>query len=72
MYKVFFNGSIIQLDSEIKKSSNSNVVFIIYSESYDFVNQLILKIESENCESEFLILNPNLDEIWTRFRSSFY
>lgn len=71
MYKVFFNGSTIQLDSEIKKSSNNNVALIVYSESYDFVNQLILKIESENCESDFLILNPNLDELWSRFRSSF-
>jgi 8-oxo-dGTP pyrophosphatase MutT (NUDIX family) len=71
MYKVFFKGSTIQLASKIKKSSKNNIVLQFDSENYDFVNQLIVRIESENCESDFWILNHNQDELWTRFKSGF-
>lgn len=71
MYKVFFNDSTIDFDSEIKKSSKYNISKRIETENYDFVNQLVYEIESNSKAAEFLILNHDIDLIWNRFKSQF-
>ena len=57
MYKVFFNGSIIQFGSEMNKSLNNNITEIFDLASYDVVNQIISQIESTETPSGFFILN---------------
>jgi 8-oxo-dGTP pyrophosphatase MutT (NUDIX family) len=71
MYKVFFNESIIQIDSEFKKSLNNNIPKIVDTESYDFVNQLVYDIESVSKECNFLILDQDINKIWDQFQSHF-
>jgi 8-oxo-dGTP pyrophosphatase MutT (NUDIX family) len=71
MYKVFFNDSTIEIASEIKKSSNNNIVLQAESNSYDFVNQIICKIESDVEAADFLIINQEVNLVWELFRSSF-
>jgi 8-oxo-dGTP pyrophosphatase MutT (NUDIX family) len=71
MYKVFFNDSTIQLDSEIKKSSKNNIDVRMDFERHDFVNQLVSEIESSDNGSCFLIYHQDLSQLWDRFRSQF-
>ena len=71
MYKVFFNGSIIQFGSEMNKSLNNNITKIFDLASYDVVNQIISQIESAKTPSGFFILNHEIDTAWEHFRSQF-
>lgn len=71
MYKVFFNGSTIQIGSEMNKSLNSNITEIFDLVSYGVVNQITSKIESAETPSEFFILNREIDTAWEHFRSQF-
>ena len=71
MYKVFFNESIIELSSEVKKSSKNNIIQINEPESYDFVNQLVSDIESGREVPDSLILNQDINQLWNHFRSRF-
>ena len=71
MYKVFFNGSIIQFGSEMNKSLNNNITEMFDLVSYDVVNQIISQIESAETPLEFFILNPEIDTAWEHFRSQF-
>ncbi len=71
MYKVFFNESIIQIDSEFKKSLNNNIPKLIDVESYDFVNQLVYDIEATSKGIYFLILNQDINKVWSQFKSHF-
>ncbi|MDP2335291.1 MAG: NUDIX domain-containing protein [Bacteroidota bacterium] len=71
MYKVFFNDSTIQIDSEIKKSLKNNIVQIVGRESYGFVNQLVSEIESGGNVSDSLIINQDVNQLWNHFRSQF-
>ena len=71
MYKVFFNGSTIQIGSEMNKSLNNNITEIFDPVSYDIVNQMISQIESAETPSEFFILNHDIDTAWEHFRSQF-
>lgn len=71
MYKVFFNESIIELSSEVKKSSKNNIVQVVEPESYDFVNQLVSDIESGREVPDSLILNQEVKQLWDHFRSQF-
>jgi len=71
MYKVFFNDSTIQLSSEVKKSSNNNIVRVVENGCYDFVNQIIYEIESGHKVSDFLILDQDVNEFWDQFRNHF-
>ena len=71
MYKVFFNDSTIRISSEIKKSSNNNIVQIDGDESYDFVNQIVSEIELRGKPSDFLILHQDVNQLWDHFRSRF-
>lgn len=71
MYKVFFNESIIELSSEVKKSSKNNIIQINEPESYDFVNQLVSDIESGREVPDSFILNQDVNQLWNHFRSKF-
>lgn len=71
MYKVFFNGSTIQIGSEMNKSLNNNITEIFDSVSYGIVNQIISQIESAETPSAFFILNHEIDTAWEHFRSQF-
>ena len=71
MYKVFFNGSIIQFGSEMNKSLNNNITEIFDLVSYDVVNQIISQIESTETPSGFFILNHEIDTAWEHFKSQF-
>jgi len=56
MYKVFFNDSTIELSSEVNNSSNNNIVQIVESECYRFVNQFISAIKYGAKVQDCLIL----------------
>lgn len=71
MYKVFFNDSNIELSSELKKSSNNNIVRVVENGCYDFVNQIIYEIESGHKVSDFLILDQDVNKLWNQFRNHF-
>jgi 8-oxo-dGTP pyrophosphatase MutT (NUDIX family) len=71
MYKVFFNDSTIQIDTEFKKSSKNNIATLVDTDSYNFVNQMVSEIESTDEVRNFLILNQDLNQIWNRFRNYF-
>ena len=71
MYKVFFNGSTILIDSEMNKSLNNNIAKTFDSASYDVVSQIILQVESAGNPSDFLILNSDNDSVWEQFKSRF-
>jgi 8-oxo-dGTP pyrophosphatase MutT (NUDIX family) len=71
MYKVFFNESSIQIDSEFKKSLNNNITRLVNTEGYSFVNQLISDVELALKGTDFLILNRDIDKIWNQFKSHF-
>lgn len=71
MYKVFFNDSTIQIDSEMNKSLNNNIAEKYSSVDYDVVNQIISRIESDESPSCFYILNQEVDSAWSHFKSQF-
>ena len=71
MYKVFFNGSTIQIGSEMNKSLNNNIAKTFDLASYDVVNQIILLVESTECPSEFFIINSDIDLVLKHFKSHF-
>ena len=71
MYKVFFNGSTIQVGPEMNKSLNNNITEVFDSVGYGIVNQIITQIESAECPLDFYILNQEVDTVWKHFRSQF-
>ena len=71
MYKVFFNESAIEISSEVKKSSNNNIVQIVESECYGFVNQLIYAIKSNSKVPDSMLLTQEVNPLWDYFRSQF-
>jgi 8-oxo-dGTP pyrophosphatase MutT (NUDIX family) len=71
MYKVFFNGSTIQIGSEMNKSLNNNIAKMFDSASYDVVNQIILQVESSEIPSDFFISNSENDSAWKHFKCQF-
>jgi len=71
MYKVFFNGSIIQIGSKMNKSLNNNITKAFDSASYGVVNQIILQIESTDNLGDFFIINSDIDDVWKHFKSQF-
>jgi 8-oxo-dGTP pyrophosphatase MutT (NUDIX family) len=71
MYKVFFNGSIIQIGSKMNKSLNNNITNTFGSASYGVVNQIILLVESTECLSDCFIINSDIDAVWKHFKSQF-
>src|ERR1035437_5638033 len=71
MYKVFFNDSTIELSSEVKKSSNNNIVQIIEPECYSFVDQLVCTIKSGSKVPNSLVLTQEVNPLWDHFRSQF-
>jgi len=71
MYKVFFNGSIIVLTSEIKRSSKNNISDELDVSSYSVVNKIISEIEVEKSTSEFHLQYHDLNQLWDYFRSRF-
>jgi 8-oxo-dGTP pyrophosphatase MutT (NUDIX family) len=72
MYKVFFNDSLINLASNIKKSSNDNIEFEAEIANYHSVDEIINDIESTKFTLEFYLLNPDIDLLWTHFKNRFY
>ena len=71
MYKVFFNDSTIQIDSEMNKSLNNNIAEKFGSADYDVVNQIISRIESTESSSAFYIFDQEVDSVWDYFKSQF-
>ena len=71
MYKVFFNDSTIEISSEVKKSSNNNIVQIVESDGYGFVNQLIYSIKSGSKVPDCLVLTQEVNPLWDYFRRQF-
>lgn len=71
MYKVFFNDSIIEIASEIKKSSNHNITRMVNSGCYDFVNQIVSEVQSGGYRSDSLIVSQEVSLLWNHFRSQF-
>ena len=71
MYKVFFNGSTIRLDSEFKKSFKNNITDHVDFESYTVINQIVSEIEHAGQQSEYLILDSEMDKLWNFFRNRF-
>jgi len=71
MYKVFFNDSTIQIDSEMNKSLNINIAEQFNRVDYEVVNQIISRIESAQSPADFYILNQKVDSVWNYFKSQF-
>ena len=71
MYKVFFNDSTIEISSEVNKSSNNNIVQIVESECYRFVNQFISAIKYGTKVQDCLILTQEIIPLWDYFRNQF-
>lgn len=71
MYKVFFNGSCIQLDTACKTSSKDNIVFHVDFIDYDFVNQIITSVEQGGGCSDFVIVTQQPDLNWKEFKKCF-
>jgi len=71
MYKVFFNDSIIELSSEVKKSPNNNIVQITEHDSYKFVNQIVCDIRTGVKVHDSVILSNEVHLLWDHFRSQF-
>lgn len=71
MYKVFFNGSTILFDSEMKKSLNDNIFKMFDLCDHGVVNQIVREAESGGRPSAFFILNMADNANWNLFRSCF-
>ena len=71
MYKVFFNGSTILFDSEMKKSLNNNIIRNLDVDNYTVVDELINDVELNKIPSDYFILNKENDQEWNRFRKRF-
>lgn len=71
MYKVFFNDSSVQFDSEIKKSLNNNIVKIVDFNDYGFVNQIVSEIECSSDPIDFVVEHPDVERVWRHFRKHF-
>lgn len=48
-----------------------NVIQVVEPESYDFVNQLVLEIESSGKVSHFVFLHKDVERLWNCFRNRF-
>ncbi len=71
MYKVFFNGSSIQLCSKIKKSSKNNIVPVLNLDDYGFVNQIVSEIEISLEDINYVLVHPDEEKLWSAFRKLF-
>jgi len=71
MYKVFFNGSTILFDSEMKKSLNNNILKNLDLDNYSVVDELINDIELSKIPLDYFIQNGENDQEWNRFRKRF-
>lgn len=69
MYKVFFNGSTIQITDVAKKSSKNNITQTVDCENYGFVKELISKIESSDKSINFVVQNKDYYRLWDCFRN---
>lgn len=71
MYKVFFNGSTIQIGGGSKKSSKNNIVQTVDCKDCGFVRQMISEIESSGKAIHFVIQNKEIGKLWDCFKSQF-
>jgi 8-oxo-dGTP pyrophosphatase MutT (NUDIX family) len=71
MYKVFFNGSTILFDSEMKKSLNNNIIKNLDFDDYIVVDEIINDVESNETPSDYFIQNGENNQMWNRFRNRF-
>ncbi|MEI8112501.1 MAG: NUDIX domain-containing protein [Bacteroidia bacterium] len=71
MYKVFFNDSTIHLSSGNDKSFKNNIADNVNLISYDFVNQMVSDIESDENGADFVLVNQEINQLWKQFRSYF-
>ena len=71
MYKVFFNGSAIQIEPKMKKSLNDNISELFDGCTYDTVCQIVDKIEKCSSSLNFLIVNSRDEDVWSQFKKCF-
>jgi len=71
MYKVFFNDSVILLDSEIKKSFKNNIAPNVSFESYDIINQIVSEIETNGGSAEYWMCHHEINQLFKYFRKRF-
>ncbi len=71
MYKVFFNGSTILFDSEMKKSLNNNILKNLDLNNYSVVDEMINNVELSKLPLDYFIPNGENDQVWNRFRKRF-
>ena len=71
MYKVFFNGSTILFDSEMKKSLNNNILKNLDLNNYSVVDEIINDVELSKLPLDYFIPNGENDQVWNRFRKRF-
>ena len=71
MYKVFFNDSVILLDSEIKKSFKNNIASDLSFESYDIINQIVSEIETNGGSTEYWMCHHEINQLFEYFRKRF-
>ena len=69
MYKVFFNGSTIQIGGESKISSKNNITQAVDCENYGFFKELISEIESDDRTINFVLQNNDIGRLWDCFKS---
>lgn len=69
MYKVFFNGSTIQIGDDDKKSFKNNITQAVDCENNEFVKKIISDIESGDKTGNFVILNNDRDRLWKCFKN---
>lgn len=68
MYKVFFNDSTIRIDAPTKTSFKNNICQLTADESYEFVNELLVKIEAGSVRQDYLILDEDPHKLWGSFK----
>lgn len=71
MYKVFFNDSCIVLKAEFKKSLKNNISDGARFDDYFTVNQIIEKVEMSGVSGEYVLTDPNPEQLWQHFKSRF-
>jgi 8-oxo-dGTP pyrophosphatase MutT (NUDIX family) len=71
MYKVFFNGSSIQIGNAGKKSFKNNIVEAVECEHVEKIQHVISRIETSEENLFFYLLNENISELWNCFRRQF-
>ena len=71
MYKVFFNGSTIEIGPELKRSSKNNILPDEIEVGYGAVNQIVFDIESGVEIYNSFVFKTDYNLLWDHFRKCF-